>query len=316
MLRCFVVFLAWLSIPIWAAAESSPAVKLLDIDSPLLSEMSGLAKSRRYPEVYWAHNDSGDEARLFPLDASGRLLMPHFLGDDFYTAEPAPGKELWPGLAIRLATNIDWEDIATDGDYLYIADTGNNGNARRDLGVYIVAEPNPREIPAARMLRHVPLRYPGQTEFPARQWHYDSEAIFVDRGRLYFLTKHRVAGRISEFEPGTYLYRLDEMSSDKVNVLKQIDARLDLEIVTGAELSPEGDRLAVLCWADIWLFESPRRGDRWLSGKAYRVALDRDVTGQVEAITWQDNNRLLVGNEGGEWFSVDADRIPEVGGTH
>ena len=54
-----------------------------------------------------------------------------------------PGKPPYPGVRLDGAANFDWEDIAIDGETLYVPDMGNNGNARRDLGVYVLPEPNP-----------------------------------------------------------------------------------------------------------------------------------------------------------------------------
>ena len=59
---------------------------------------------------------------------------------------------------------------------------GNNGNARRDLAVYVVKEPNPEANLQAHSLKRIPVAYPDQKAFPDEQWHYDCEAVFVFRG--------------------------------------------------------------------------------------------------------------------------------------
>jgi|TARA_Y100000031_G_C7953762_1_gene262713 hypothetical protein len=112
-------------------AQSDPRVqKLADIEFDAIDEMSGLARSRRYQDVIWMHNDSGDEPRLFATDSRGRVIIPSFLRNFYHGEEAESGKQPWPGLSIVTATNIDWEDIAVDDDFIYIADKGNNGNAR------------------------------------------------------------------------------------------------------------------------------------------------------------------------------------------
>ena len=46
-----------------------------------ITESSGLAASRRHPGTVWTTNDSGDEARLFAVDArSGRTVGVHRYG--------------------------------------------------------------------------------------------------------------------------------------------------------------------------------------------------------------------------------------------
>lgn len=286
--------------------------KLLDIEFEPVSELSGMVRSHRYEGVYWVHNDSGDSARVFALDDNGRVIFPAYLSQSFHGETIESGKQEWPGLGIELAANIDWEDIALDDGKLYIAEMGNNGNARRDLGIYVVAEPNPREIFRTRPLKFVPVAYPDQQQFPARQWHYDSEALFVDDGVAYVLTKHRRPGKHNEFESGTVLYRLPTMKTNEVNLLERVEARADVAVVTAADLSPDGRYLAVLCYRQLWVFERPREGDRWLSAPAQRLDLSPRQTGQIEAVTWRDAGTILMGNEGREWFTVRLEDVPRI----
>ncbi len=43
-------------------------------------------------------------------------------------------------VTIQNATNVDWEDICTDNDYIYIGDFGNNNGNRTNLKIYKVIE--------------------------------------------------------------------------------------------------------------------------------------------------------------------------------
>src|SRR6185503_17529847 len=91
-----------------------------------LAEVSGITPSRSAPGGWWVHNDSGDQARLYALDASGKLLGT---------------------FNVTGAKNRDWEDIASgpglDGaPALYIADIGDNESKRDDLVIYRVKEPD------------------------------------------------------------------------------------------------------------------------------------------------------------------------------
>jgi hypothetical protein len=284
----------------------------LQITFPAVNEMSGIVKSRRFDNVYWVHNDSGDQPRLFALDNNARIIFPGFLRRDFHGETVAPGKRPWPGHEIHVAANVDWEDIAVDDDMLYIADMGNNGNARRDLGVYVVPEPNPRAVELTRPIAFLPVRYPEQDSWPASQWHYDSEALFVADHQLYFITKHRQPGKIDKFEAGAMLYRLDTRFTDKYNDLVKVDQHDLLAVATGADLSPDGRLLAVVTYQDLWLFEKPAAGDQWLSSQAYRLALDRSQIKQVEAITWIDDDTLLLGNEEGQLYQVKRSSVPAL----
>lgn len=274
-----------------------------------LSEISGIARSETYSDTFWVHNDSGDQPRLFAIQSDGAVLFPHYV-DQKLIAE-GNSDEHWPGLPVYVAANQDWEDIAINDGLIYIADVGNNGNMRRDLGLYVVREPNPRATTNARTFKYLPLQYPDQKRFPADQWHFDSESLFIDDGTAYFITKHRQPGKISDWQAGAKLYRLDSQYTDQINELALVESNDDIAIATGADLSPDGQWLAVICYTDIWLFERPKSGDRWLSSIRHRLPLDFKQTGQVEAIAWKNNNELLFTNEPGQLFSVKKQAIIE-----
>jgi len=283
---------------LWAA---DPEVrKIAELTHPPLTEVSGIARSG-YPGVYWVHNDSGDAARIFAIDRTGAPLVPPFQRD---ALEGKP----WPGIAIRDAWNVDWEDLAVANGVIYLAETGNNGNGRRDLGVYLVMEPNPLAVAETRALTFLPVAYPDQDGYPGSQWHFDCEALFVDNGTLYFLTKHRRSGEITGWEAGTALYRLDSRHTDEMNVLTLVSRRADVILPTAADLSPTGDRLAVLTYLALWIFPRPATEDDWLAGTPRVITFDREVIPIAEAITWENDERLLIANEGRGLYEVDVGR--------
>jgi hypothetical protein len=288
------------------------------VTHPPIEEMSGIVKSVHYPNVFWVHNDSGDEPRLFPIRADGSAIMPSWLGREFYTGpQPVEGKKPYPGVHIDIAANSDWEDIAIDGGTLYIADTGNNGNARRDLGIYVVSEPNPEATFQTRSLKWLPIAYPDQSEFPGTvRWQFDCEAMFVFKGKPYLVTKHHAPGKLEDAEAGANLYRLDTAHTDKVNVLTKVDGASDLGgWVTSAKLSPDGKSLAILCESpvsSVWLFETPGRGDKFLSSRARRLVF----TGakQCEAVCFDGNDTIVVTNEQRDIFRLPVSDFTSVPG--
>ncbi len=71
--------------------------------------------------------------RLFAINREGNTIIPTFSRFSYYGEEEVEGKEQWPGFRVLYAENIDWESMTIDENYLYIADTGNNSNDRRDL---------------------------------------------------------------------------------------------------------------------------------------------------------------------------------------
>lgn len=139
------------------------------------SEISGLAASRRNPGILWVHDDSGAEAVLHAIDASGALRQRYVLA----------------------AAPVDWEDICLgpgpnpDVEYLYIGDVGDNGSSRTHVTLLRVEEPL---VPAAQgpeiLLPHeaYALTYPGGPR--------DCEALLVDwdTGTPYLLEKSGLGG--------------------------------------------------------------------------------------------------------------------------
>jgi len=297
--------------PVQERQEPSRLASTVTVMHPPINEMSGIVKSRTYEDVYWVHNDSGDEARIFAVRADGSVVMPSWVGDRYYANQPMDGKEPYPGIKLDAAHNLDWEDIAIEGDTLYIGDMGNNGNARRDLGVYVLKEPNPAATSRTRVLKWLPVAYPDQDAFPGDRWHFDCEALFVHEGKLHFLTKHRAGASGDLPENGTKLYRLDTEHTDRVNVLTLLDSKQDLGgWVTAADISPDGKLLAVLTHfpiSSVWLFDVPAQDNKLLSGKARRFVFSGGK--QCEGVCFVDDRTLLVTNEQREIFRLSVDRF-------
>jgi len=282
--------------------------KIFSVEFEPIREMSGIAKSKRYDDVYWVHNDSGDMPRVFAIDGEGKVIYPGWM--NVYGELAVEGKQEWQGHSIKIAANIDWEDIATDNEFIYIAEMGNNGNARRDLGVYVIPELNPRVVGETRALKYLPIRFPDQDNFPGERWHYDCESLFVFQDKLYFISKHRKPGEIAGYEKGAVLYRLDTQHTDKFNVLTRIEAHEAITLATAADLSPDGTRLAVLSYQQLWIFDKPSRGDHFFSSTSHKLDLDYSVMGLSEAITWADDETIWIGNEGRSIYSIDANQVP------
>jgi hypothetical protein len=148
------------------------------LDSAALMETSGLVASVRNPGLFWAHNDSGDSARVFLVDASG-----HVRGE----------------YALSGATARDWEDIAVgpgpdaSKSYVYVGDIGDNAGSRGSVQVYRFAEP------AAPSAGYFSRSVSGVEQFDLRYaaisgsgtMSTDAEAMFVDPvdGSLYVMDK-------------------------------------------------------------------------------------------------------------------------------
>ncbi|MEQ9824377.1 MAG: hypothetical protein ABQ298_08330 [Puniceicoccaceae bacterium] len=267
-----------------------------------INESSGLIRSRLWEGVLWTHNDSGDEARLFAVDFKGQPLFPDFVTQQSYQ-----------GLRIGDAVNVDWEDIATDGDgNLYIAACGNNANMRRDLGIYRVREPNPESAIVTRVDQYFRFQWPDQSAFPPEEMNFDCEAIFWANGSLYLLTKHRS-------DTWTKLYRMDTLDALSLNVPTLI-ARFDVGgMVTGADVTPDGRRLAVLTYDHVWVFEmdstlESEHRSTWFDARVGVIRTVREQVQQCEGITFLDDQTLMISNEQQDLFILDLNAMHWVEG--
>jgi hypothetical protein len=193
-----------------------------------LKEISGLLVSRKNPDTFWVHNDSGDAPVLYALrkDMTIKALF-----------------------EIEGATHTDWEDIAQatiEGkNYLFIGDIGDNRAARKSITVYQVEEPaldtgSPAKL---KVYRTIELVY----EDGAR----DAEALLYDSrtNELILVTKRDEKARV-------YSAQLDQITPEQTTTLTfegtlQLDAlksdlppmRTYLNYITAADQHEDGSML-------------------------------------------------------------------------
>ena len=201
------------------------------MSSTSVTEASGIAASRANPGVWWINNDSGDSARVFAVSATGTLLGTVEVGG---------------------ADAVDWEDIAADGQHLYVGDIGDNGPPA-GIAVYRFAEPelDPRRRLDERRRRTARVRYPDGA--------HDAEALLVDPVTATG-DRHEdwtLAGRSQVFRAPA------DLPAGSSLVLEQV-ATVDLRagsLVTAGDVSPDGSVVALRSYDSIWLYP-PRRTAR------------------------------------------------------
>lgn len=260
------------------------------LDRRIVPECSALLASRRHPRTLWALSDSGGPARLVPVRPTGLVVM----------GPAAPG---YAGAEVTGARNLDWEALAEDGaGNLVIGDVGNNLSRRRELNLLIVPEPAPGAATTAPV-RQVAFAWPDQREFPDPELRHDCEAIFLHKGRIHLLTKHRQDTRST-------VWRAEIPPSGSRAFLTQIGAFEARGMVTDAAVSPDGRWLAVLTYRLLWVFDLKGAPDNPVSGPAHARLLQPPASQwQLEGCAWTDERTLLLGSEEGGLFAVP---LPEV----
>lgn len=118
-----------------------------------------------------ALNDGGNENALFLLDNSGKIKKK---------------------VIVTNATNVDWEDITFNGNFVFIADIGNNLNNRKNLRIYRIGieEIMSNESVTAAFMD---IQYGEQQSFPPnkKQLNFDAECLVYAMGHLWIFTKNK-----------------------------------------------------------------------------------------------------------------------------
>lgn len=247
-------------------APNEKATEIARITDRRVSEASGIVASRRFPGVYWTHND-GDDNRLFAIRRDGSVI----------------------GFA-KLDVNVhDWEDIAIDDDgYLYVSDTGNNSGNRKHLMICRVREPDPNKL-AGRKMRTLKVDESWKVHFPGEP--FNCESLFVWRGEFYLISK-LAAGTQAE------VYRFDPKG--KTPEMRKVATLPIDQPVTAADISADGNELAVLAHGALWIFQIGGDVTRSTEVKPTRISVP---PGKVEGCCFADGEILIVA-ESGEIFAA------------
>lgn len=293
--RCGLSFPLWIVVIITLALFAAPSLhadvtlfgmhfpeKVGKMDAVLIPESSGLVQSLRYRGVFWTLSDSGSNPEIIPITANGQVT---------------PG---WSGpVRIEGVNNRDWEEIALDEKgNLIIADTGNNKGRRKDLKIHFVNEPKPG-VTSVRPTRTLPVYFEDQKEASPD---YDCEAVFEAGSQIFFLTKHHTDNR-------TRLYRLDGKSEKKPNPLRFVDSFEIGGMVTAADTSPNGKYVAVLTYTALWVFEFNPKTNTIFDGPIRKLPI---FAWQAEAVAFDGNDTLVIGNEEGVLYRIPLARLKNV----
>lgn len=216
-------------------ADAAQAPDPPTVASTALTEVSGLAASRRHPDLLWAHNDSGGEPEVVAMgrDGSDRGRFP--LGG---------------------AEAFDWEDMAIGpapaggaGDVLYLGDIGDNID-QRDDGVVVYRVPEPE--PGAAGSVAAPLGGVEALTLTYADGPRNAEALLADpvTGDLYILDKMmggdpQSSWRVPAGTPPGVPTTIER--AGPVNVPPG-------EIVTGGDVSADGSVVAVRTYEAVYLW--------------------------------------------------------------
>ena len=286
------VFLFFLvPININAADQEKNLIPYALIDFDEIVEPSGLIKSKKYPGVFWTHNDSGDSARIFAITEDGKIIKPKWFKGEYN------------GIKVLNADHIDWEDIATDrAGNLIIGDFGNNWWGRQEFQLYVIKEPDPYKSLKTEAAKKIIFKYPDQAKDSSAEVNVNAEALFVKNGKYFILTKNRG-------DKKTEIYVLEEFATNSVNELKRVGG-FDVDgLVTGADLSDDEKRLIMLTTNSVWLFENELDTGDFFGNKIYRFRFKPKK--QFEGISF-NNDEVIISNESNELYRLALKQLKAV----
>ena len=174
-------------------ATSLPLTDKTNLPTPLLNESSGLTF---LDGKLWSFSDSGNPNDIYRIDTVTNTI--------FQTVD------------VSNATNVDWEDMASNNDYLFVGDFGNNNGNRQDLKIYRINKSALTPTTTSVTASIINFSFSDQTSFVSNptNHNFDCEAMIFLNDSIHlfsknwvdFQTKHYVLPNI----PGTHVAQLRE----------------------------------------------------------------------------------------------------------
>jgi hypothetical protein len=244
---------------------------VMDVLPLQLHETSGLI---RYKGLIWTMNDSGGEPAIYGLDLNQN--------------------EIVQVVRIENGMNVDWEALTSDERYIYIGDFGNNRGRRTDLRIYRIAKSEIDDQPEINLLAEkIDFVYPDQEnfEFGLNDNPHDCEAFICMDDSLILFSKDWVTRKTNVYRLPAIPGRFEAELVDSFNV----DG-----LVTGADISPDRQRLVLLGYKDyvpfIWYFDKIEKNNLF-GGNRKKFIIPQYFRAQTEGILFYSNDTLLFSSE-------------------
>lgn len=244
----------------------------------LLSELAGpLFESSGLLIVdgqVWTHGDSGNPNKLYRVDPSSGAILRE--------------------LTLANASNVDWEEVSSDEQWVYVGDIGNNYGNRTDLRIYrFPLEQLLDPAITSVLVDTIGFAFADQSNFTpiALGTNWDCEAFIAHGDSLYLFTKNWADLR-------SYVYALP--AEPGMHMAQRRDTLESMGLITGAALDRDRDVLVLLGYdllmhPFVWRF-SGYSGTDFFGGLAqyHTLAL---AAAQTEGIAWVAPDTVFFTNE-------------------
>lgn len=242
---------------------SEPGFQDVPVINPVIAgfidEASGIAHSHADNGSLWVQQDSGNPPELTLISQAGKFLKK---------------------VAIKNATNRDWEDLAiskdaaSGKDFIYLADIGDNNQTATSYFIYRFQEPdeNATEVNNAEKFT-----------FKYSDGSHDAEAILVDNltHDIYIITKRGLNSRI---------YILPSPQSTSSENTASYVGSLNYTGVTSAAMSADGKEIIVKTYTNLYYYK--RKAHETIAEAIQKAAVSLSYTmePQGEAVCFKNDN--------------------------
>jgi len=237
-----------------------------------LKECSGMALLDR--NTFVAVNDGGDHPYLYVFDQKDSPVRP---------------------VKVVGVENIDWEELTTDEDFLYISDTGNNGGTRQNLSIYKIRKNDVLKLNEV-VPEKIQISYEGQSKFNDSNRHnFDCEAMVSVRDSLFLFSKNRGDHRTDVYGipkiPGAY----------QAKKLGSFDAK---GLITGADYNANSSSAQLILigydneghgYNPFLIHFTNFQGTHFFNGSSDRIGIGPKL--QAESVLFQNDHNVYISNE-------------------
>lgn len=244
-----------------------------NLATPVLDESSGIAF---IASGLWTHNDSGNSNSLYRVDSTnGNILQ---------------------SVVVSNATNVDWEDMTSGPDFIYVGDFGNNNGNRTNLKVYRIAKSDLTPTATTVVADVINFSFSDQTSFVSapNNHNFDCESMIFYNDSLHLFSKNWVDKHCRHYVlpalPGTYSAQVKESFNPG-------------NLITGATIQ-EGGVIALIGYdktgivpISIWMLYD-YSGNLFFNGNKRKFNLSSAiVNGQTEGIAFKNGAYGYISNE-------------------
>lgn len=245
-------------------------VKVTDLDSNELKEVSGLAYSNQN-KFFWAHNDSGNSSDIYALDISGKIRIIVELKD---------------------IENVDFEDISlrtyNNKNTLYIADVGNNDYDRDQMYIYKFEEPVFPSIRNDFSEENIILKLKAdRLSFDVSNLDVNFEAMMVENstGKIFLIEKKKSKEAKIYFIPK---FNLDE-NTNKLSYFGKIDFGVyGKQEVLAIDISKDDKDILIKTKSSVFILDKSNFRKNITSDMLKQMPYVEEYQG--EAITWSEKS--------------------------